>query len=93
MSLLSFSLATSSLRNAYSFQIFFSITNLGFHLSISFAVLFILFHLDERKLNDGNTYIHIIEKVLLYYFKRGKIDFRLKDKEDAEYLERRDEVP
>ncbi len=81
------------MRNADSFQILFSITNFWFNLSISFVVLFILFHLDERKLNDGNTYIQIIEKVLIYYFKRGTIDFRLKDKKLAEYLERRDEVP
>ena len=68
------------MRNADSFQILFSITNFWFNLSITFVVLFILFHLDERKLNDGNTYIQIIEKVLIYYFKRGTIDFRLKDK-------------
>ncbi len=38
-----------------------------------------LIHLDDRKLNDGKTYIHNLEKDLLYYFKGVKIAFRLYD--------------
>ncbi len=47
------------------------------------------FNLDDRKINDGKTDIPSIEKDLHYYFKGIYLAFRLNDKENAEYLERK----